>query len=110
MKKSQTIFLSSLFFAAAVSCEQKPKDEWLTSQERQDTVINKHQYRYYGGFWYPLFMGRFNPGLYQGYSYSDFHNSPSSIRPVKRSSVARSGSSGVRSGGFGSSSHYSSRS
>lgn len=100
MKKSTSIFLSSALTLAIASCKDKEK-EWIVGDEKgqvRDTVTNNGHYRHYGGFWYPIYGGRINPGLYQGAS-SHSITTPG-FRPVRTGGFGRTG--GGRSGGFGS--------
>lgn len=95
MKKSGEVILSTVLLLAISSCQQKPKDDWLTADSNgktRDTTVNNHQYRYYGGGWYPLIFGMISPSTYNRYSTSEIS------RPGFTPSRA------VRSGGFGSSS------
>jgi hypothetical protein len=95
MKKSRNIVLCSVLFAAIASCGQKEKqDDWIVGDENgstRDTALNGNRYRYFGGLWYPLIMGRISPGSYNG---------------ATSSQISRPGftPSRVRTGGFGSSS------
>jgi hypothetical protein len=95
MKKSNEVILSTVLLLAISACQQKPKDQWITADQNgktRDTTVNNQHYRYYGGGWYPLILGRISPTTYNGYSASEIS------RPGFTPSRA------VRSGGFGSSS------
>ena len=67
MKKSKVILLGlTITFAA---CRQEPKDEWVSGYDdpqSRDTTVHGHQYRYYHGFFYPVFGGYISPRSYQG--------------------------------------------
>lgn len=95
MKKSRKIVLCGVLFAAIASCGQKEKeDEWIVGDENgrtRDTAVNGSQYRYFGGFWYPLILGRISPASYNGATASQI--SRPGFTPTR-----------VRTGGFGSSS------
>lgn len=110
MKKSTTILLTGLFLSAIATtqCKKKPEEnEWIAVQSnKKDTVVNKQPYRYYGGFWYPLYNGFINPTHYNGFTNQEMRsNHSSAIRPSYRSSYSsQSSSSSIKSGGFGSSS------
>jgi hypothetical protein len=108
MKKSRSIMLSAAFLAAITfqSCQEKPrhKDQWISGKSsKKDSVANNQTYRHYGGMWYPVYGGRINPGVYEGHSHSEI--SSGRITPTRVSSGTAS--AGIRSGGFGSSSHVS---
>jgi hypothetical protein len=117
MKKSKSIILGGILFFAISSCQQR-QDDWVSgadaSGKTRDTSIRNGNgyayYRYYGGYWYPLYHNMISPSTYNGATSSDI------VRPSfspTRSQGFRSGgfgsssrtSGGVRSGGFGSSSH-----
>jgi hypothetical protein len=97
MKKSSSILLTSVLVLAIASCRDK-EDDWITGDENghvRDTTTNSGHYRYFGGFWYPIYGGRINPGMYQGASARDI------VNPGFRPSTIRTGGFG-RSGSFGS--------
>jgi hypothetical protein len=117
MKKSSNIILSAAFLAAIAtqSCQQREtyRDQWIGGKSsKKDSVVNNHTYRHHNGLWYPVYSGRINPGLYEGYDNSSLRSN--NVQPSKISNYASSSSNstsrttGVRSGGFGSSSHFSS--
>ncbi|MEC5143614.1 hypothetical protein [Chitinophaga sp. 212800010-3] len=96
MKKSKLIALTSVLGLAITACRNTPRtynDEWISGNEQKDTIVNNNHYRYYGGYWYPVYYNRINPGRYNGASFQEI--STSSFRPS------------VRSAGFGSSAHSS---
>jgi len=105
MKKSQSIILSTVLFAAITSCGSSQKDEWSDGRDAtgrtHDTAIYRnggyHYYRYYGGGWYMLHRNNMiNTGAY----------APASATEIGSPSFApRSASGGIRSGGFGESAH-----
>lgn len=97
MKKSSSILLTSVLALAIASCKDK-EDQWITGDENgqvRDTATSSGHYRYFGGFWYPIYGGRINPGVYQGASARDI------VNPGFRPSTVRTGGFG-RSGRFGS--------
>jgi hypothetical protein len=95
MKKSKSIVLCSVLAAAIASCGgQEKKDDWIVGDEggqTRDTTLNGKQYRHYGGFWYPLLLGRISPASYNGATASQIGRP--GFTPTK-----------IRTGGFGSSS------
>ncbi len=70
MKKSGKIVLCGVLLSAIAGCGGREKqDDWIVGDERgsiRDTAIHGNQYRHYGGFWYPLILGRISPGSYNG--------------------------------------------
>lgn len=100
MKKSKGIALTSVLLFAIASCgeDKKEEAEWIVGNDEngntRDTVSQGRQYRYFGGFWYPLIAGRIAPGLYQGASRYD----------IGRPGFTPARSAPARSGGFGTSS------
>ncbi len=109
MKKPALVL--SLAFAAAVSaCQQQPKEpEWITGAgsggATRDTVRNGRSYRHYQGSWFPIYAGLISPGLFRGGSAQEIGRPGYVPGRVSGSSIGRS--SGIRSGGFGSSAHSS---
>ena len=96
MKKSKTVSLSGIFLTAILSCNN-PNDQWVSGyKDSQDTVVNNHPYRFYNGYWYPVFNNMINPGRYKGATHSELTS------PLYHPSI--------RTGGFGSSAHFSSAS
>ncbi len=95
MKKSSKIVLCSVLAAAIASCGGREKqDDWIVGDDNgrtRDTTLNGNQYRHYGGFWYPLILGRISPTSYNGASTSQI--SRPGFTPTR-----------IRTGGFGSSS------
>lgn len=95
MKKSNQVILCGVLFAAIAGCGQKQKeDEWIVGVQNgrtRDTTVQGSQYRYHGGFWYPIILGRISPTSYQGATTTDI--SRPGFTPGR-----------VRTGGFGSSS------
>lgn len=87
----------AVFTSAVVACNN-PKDEWISGNQPngsyRDTNVNNQGYRYYGGYWYPIFFNQINPGRYNGATYGEI-SSPS-YHPS------------VRTGGFGETGHSSS--
>lgn len=97
MKKSSSILLTSVFALAIASCNDND-DEWITGDDNgqvRDTATTSGHYRYYGGYWYPIYGGRINPGIYQGATGRDI------VNPGFRPSTIRTGGFG-RLGRFGS--------
>lgn len=98
MRKSNQIILSAIFISAILACNNE-KDEWINGNEvgkrKKDTTFRNQPYRYYHGSWYPIYNGMINPGRYNGASLGQI--SSSSYHP----------SADIRTGGFGSSSHFS---
>lgn len=96
MKRSKAVLLSTVFAAALVACNN-PDDEWISGNQPdgqyKDTVVNKTQYRYYHGSWYPVYNNLINPGRYNGATYGDL--------------ASPSYTPSVRTGGFGESAHSS---
>ena len=95
MKKSKLIKLSTVFASAIVACNN-PHDQWINGnagETYKDTTVNGGRYRYYHNNWYPVYRGMINPGRYNGYSLNEI-SSPS-FHPS------------VKTGGFGSSAHFS---
>lgn len=92
MKKSNKVVLCSIMLAAISSCaEKEKKDEWIVGAQNgstRDTTVNGGQYRYFGGFWYPLILGRISPASYNGATTSQI--SRPGFTPSK-----------IRTGGFG---------
>lgn len=67
MKKSKLILLGLTLTLAA--CRQEPKDEWISGYDdpqSRDTTVQGHPYRYYHGFYYPIYSGYISPNSYQG--------------------------------------------
>ena len=67
MKKSSNVLLSAFFIAFVASC--RSGEEWVngadtygignaTEYSVYDTVYNNAPYRYYRGYWYPVFNNR----------------------------------------------------
>jgi len=95
MKKSKLIFLGLTITLAA--CRQTPKDEWVSGYDdpnTRDTTVNNRPYRYYHGFYYPIYGGYISPNSYRGNSMQE---------------IARPGfqPSKISRGGFGTSSRSS---
>jgi hypothetical protein len=95
-KKSREVVLGTVFFMAIQSCGNK--NEWISGEENgrvRDTTLHSNSYRYYGGYWYPIYNNRISPSTYQGSSISQI-----ALPGYVPARVIR-----VKSGGFGSSSH-----
>lgn len=95
MKKSHKITLTAIIALAIASCQSK--DQWIpgnTNGVYRDTSINKKNYRYYNGGWYPVYHNMISPTTYSRASATDIA-SPR-FAPVHTP---------IRSGGFGSSAH-----
>lgn len=111
--KTKNIVLSALFLSAIASCGQQKSqqpDKWVKGDKNaKDTTINNQVYRHHGGFWYPVYHGLINPGIYGGSSINQI-SSPGFTPAKAFSSGSSTGSSSVRSGGFGGSSAHSSAS
>ncbi|KAK6027568.1 cytidine and deoxycytidylate deaminase zinc-binding region [Ostertagia ostertagi] len=99
-EKSGKVLLSAVMLAAIASCREEKKDEWISGFDEQgkarDTVVQNQHYRHYHGAWFPIIMGRISPATYNGVSAHDIS------RPGFR---ATRNAGGMRSGGFGRSSH-----
>lgn len=96
MKKSKAIVLATIFTSTVVACNDA-NDEWISGNQNgvyKDTIVNRMPYRYYHGYWYPVYHNQINPGMYSGGSYDEI-SSPSYH-------------ASVRTGGFGESAHSSS--
>ena len=89
MKHSKLIVLSAALLSA-VGCgsNASPEGQWIEGDDSRDTISNGRHYRYYGGYYYPIFAGRINPGIYRGATRTSI--SDPNFKPTK-----------VNRGGFG---------
>ncbi|OLY91255.1 hypothetical protein SAMN05444008_112133 [Cnuella takakiae] len=99
MKKSNNVVLCSVLLAAISSCAQKEKkDEWIVGAQNgstRDTTLHGNQYRYFGGFWYPLILGRISPASYQGATATQISNPGFKAGKIRTGGFGRSGRSGI---------------
>ena len=101
MKKSHTILLG-LTVVLAQACGNSSKDEgdWTYGEPNsRDTVVRGQPYRFYHGFFYPVYRGMIAPGLYQGATREQV--SAANYKPVQHPQpvAARRGGFGRSSGG-----------
>lgn len=102
MKKGE-IFLSAVFLACIAACTSHTSDhdkEWMAGDKKsKDTAIRGQQYRYYNNRWFPVYNNMIAPLRYNGASLRELNS------PVYRPAMSVYGAEGMRTGGFGESSH-----
>lgn len=101
--KTREIYLSAVFIACISACTSQPSDhdkEWMAGDKKsKDTAIRGQQYRYYNNRWFPVYNNMIAPLRYRGAMSEELG------RPSYRPAMSSYGVEGMRTGGFGSSSH-----